>query len=215
MSKYGIAQTIITGLITLCALTCYVFINTYYLFAIIGSTGFAAFLLCFWFFRDPQRKIQAAIGKIYSPCDGTVKNIEKIKLNAQTNELYWKISVYLSLWNVHVNRIPYSGRVFIKMKKSGKYYPAFQSRVSDDNKHVLLGINTSVGKIYVKQIAGFLARQIVCIPQIQEEVRTGEKFGIIKMGSCVETFIPHSLILNVKKGDKVKAGITVLGDTGK
>ncbi|MEJ2628348.1 MAG: phosphatidylserine decarboxylase [bacterium] len=124
---------------------------------------------------------------------------------------FTKVSLYLSLWNVHVNWIPASGEIIFLEYKKGKFYPAFQNRASKQNESNLIGIRTEQGDIFVKQIAGLIARRIICTVSEGDTVTIGQKFGMIKFGSRVELFLPASIELTISPGDMVRGGETIIG----
>ncbi|MGH8003616.1 MAG: phosphatidylserine decarboxylase family protein [Limisphaerales bacterium] len=177
---------------------------------------FLSFLLLFltlffaYFFRDPERNTPTGNGLILSPADGKIVAIEAttepLFLKAQSQ----KISIFLSPLDVHINRIPASGKVEYLSYLPGKFLAAYQDKASTDNEQTAIGISTPNGKILFKQIAGVLARRIVCRLKPEQEVQAGEKFGMIRFGSRVDIFLPEGLELKVQKGDKVVGGETIL-----
>jgi len=172
-------------------------------------------LFTLYFFRDPIRFTDDTLNSniIISPADGKIINIEKFK-----NEKYEifpikselvNISIFMSPFNVHVNRIPISGKIFSLNYIKGKYLVAFDEKSSENNERTEIGIKTEDGKsMLFKQIAGFVARRIVCELAINNDVRRGEKFGMIKFGSRVDIIIDSGSEILIEKGQKVKAGIT-------
>jgi phosphatidylserine decarboxylase len=121
------------------------------------------------------------------------------------------ISVFMSVFNVHVNRIPISGQVYYVKYNKGRFLPAFEDKASLENEQNELGLDTSRGKIILKQIAGIIARRIVCKIKPGDAVKAGERFGMIKFGSRVDLFLPNNTEIKIELNQKVKAGETVIG----
>lgn len=168
-------------------------------------------LFVIYFFRDPVRKIVFNDKMILSPADGTVMEIRKIDHEDYIDGSALKVIIFLSLFNVHVNRSPISGKVAFVKYRPGKYIPAFKSHASDLNEMNSIGIENDKIKLIVNQITGFIARRIICWSKVGDNLTQGEKFGLIKFGSCTEIIIPSNAEIKVKQGDSVKGGITVIG----
>ncbi len=170
----------------------------------------AGFVL--FFFRDPERRAPAAPGVVVSPADGTVVEIvdvlepEYLKIRAR------RISIFLSPFNVHVNRSPIEGEVKYYRYRQGKFLRAFLPAASTENEQSIIGMEGPWGKITFKQIAGIIARRIVCDAQEGRKLKVGERFGIIKFGSRMDVFLPLDAPLKVRVRDKVTAGESVLGE---
>jgi phosphatidylserine decarboxylase len=162
--------------------------------------GFVAF-----FFRDPARKIPGDAGLIVSPADGKVIRILALPDGA------WQLSIFLSVLNVHINRSPIAGRVESVTYRTGKFLAAFDEKASVENEQNLIVINNGRHRIQFAQIAGILARRIVCWCKPGDQVGRGEKIGLIKFGSRVDVFFPPETRIQVKVGDKVKGGCSILG----
>ena len=173
---------------------------------------FLLFLTLFfvYFFRDPERKILSGENFILSPADGKIVVVESAKEPLFLKSQGQKISIFLSPLDVHINRIPASGKVDYLSYLPGKFLAAYKDKASTDNEQTAIGITSPNGKILFKQIAGVLARRIVCRLKPGQEVQAGEKFGMIRFGSRVDIFLPEGLELKVQKGDKVVGGETVL-----
>ena len=175
-----------------------------------------SFLLLFltlffaYFFRDPERTIPAGENLILSPADGKVVALEPASEPLFLKSQAQKISIFLSPLDVHINRIPITGKVDYLSYFPGKFMAAFEDRASTDNEQTAIGVTTAHGKILFKQIAGVLARRIICRLNLGQEVKAGEKFGMIRFGSRVDIFLPEGLELKVQKGDKVTGGKTVM-----
>lgn len=174
---------------------------------------FLSFL--FNFFRDPNRKTPQDSSLIIAPADGTVSHIVPVFEDNYLKCDTTKISIFMSVLNVHVNRVPVHGRVeFIKHTK-GKFLDARDDECFSSNENNVMGLSLigSQVKIAVKQIAGKIAKRIVCACKVGDVFQQGQRFGMIKFGSRVEVFVPNSVKFEVmvKVGDKVTAGKTVLG----
>ena len=174
---------------------------------------FLAFL--FNFFRDPNRHTPQGAGLIIAPADGTVSHIVPVFEDNYLKCDTTKISIFMSVLNVHVTRVPVYGRVaFIKHTK-GKFLDARDDECFSSNENNLMGLSImgSSTKIAVKQIAGKIAKRIVCACKTGDVFEQGQRFGMIKFGSRVEVFVPNSVKLDVmvRVGEKVTAGKTILG----
>src|SRR4030043_2472204 len=163
------------------------------------------------FFRDPDRTIPVAKGVFVSPADGKViliKDVyEKDYLKAESKE----ISIFMSLLNVHVNRSPCDGKVSLVKHSSGKFLVAHKDAASMENENTVMVLEGKDGKIVVRQVAGFLARRIVCRAEVGDKLRRGERYGMIKFGSRLDVYLPKDVKIKVKAGDKVKEGESILG----
>jgi phosphatidylserine decarboxylase len=164
-----------------------------------------------YFFRDPERIVPAGEDLILSAADGEVISIKPIHDVEFIGKEGTMISVFMSVFDVHVNRIPLSGRVDYGKYNKGKFLPAFEDNASLENEQNELGLDTTKGKIILKQIAGILARRIVCKIKPGDQVKTGRRFGMIKFGSRVDLFLPKNVEIKVKLNQKVKAGETIIG----
>jgi len=182
------------------------------LILLIISVFFISFTL--FFFRDPLRRLPEGIkeNEIISPADGKVMMIEETEENYFLKSKAKMIGIFLSPLNVHVNRIPVSGTVEYHQYVKGKYIAAFNHKSSEKNERTLIGINGKSFKVLFKQIAGFVARRIVCELRTGRKVKIGEKFGMIKFGSRVDVFVPENSIIKVSVNQKVKGGETILAE---
>ncbi|MDN3511584.1 MAG: phosphatidylserine decarboxylase family protein [Candidatus Jettenia sp.] len=210
LAKYGLRELIIFGV------SCIVGIG-FSLMVFPWMIPVPVFILMFLlnFFRDPDREVPQGTGLIISPADGIVSHIVPVFEDNYLQCNTTKISIFMSVLNVHVNRIPVHGRVeFIKHTK-GKFLDARDDECFRSNENNVMGLSLpgSHVKIAVKQIAGKIAKRIVCACKIGDVLRQGQRFGMIKFGSRVEVFIPDSVTFEimVKVGEKVTAGKTVLG----
>lgn len=170
-------------------------------------------LLIIYFFRDPDRTLINEKRAVLTPADGKVISIEK--LNNTDNLLKApaiKISIFMSIFNAHINRIPIRGKIAQLSYHPGKFFSANRDKASLYNEHNIVTLETDQRKkIVLVQIAGLIARRIVCWVKKGDLVETGQRFGLIRFGSRLEVYLPSDTTLMVKKGEKVKAGQTVIG----
>ncbi len=165
-----------------------------------------------YFFRDPERKTPEGNGLIISPADGKVFLIREFFENEFILDDVIQVSIFMSPLNVHVNRIPISGEIKFLRYIPGKYVVAFDEKSSENNERKIIGIETEDGiKVLVKQIAGFIARRIVCEVGKGDKVKAGQRYGMIKFGSRVDVIMPKNKVeILVSIGQKVKAGETII-----
>jgi len=171
-------------------------------------------LFTLYFFRNPERSADCEPEDILSPADGVVMSIEEVDEYRFIKGPAVKISIFLSVLNVHVNRVPVEAQVEYIDYQPGKYLPAFKSHASEINERNYLGIKTLTRRpqyILLVQITGFIARRIVCWSKPGDHLDQGERFGLIKFGSCTEIYLPRGTEIYAEKGMKVRGGITVLG----
>jgi phosphatidylserine decarboxylase len=164
-----------------------------------------------FFFRDPERKISSTPQQILSPADGQVMAITEYEDTEYFNARVKKVTIFLSVLNVHINRSPIAGKVIYLKYKAGKFLPAYREEAGLVNERNTIGIENNQLKVFVHQIAGILARRIVCQSKVGDQLEQGQRFGLIKFGSCTEIIVPAHVEIIVKKNQKVKAGISVLG----
>ena len=165
----------------------------------------AAFFL--WFFRDPQRAIPNDPGAVVSPADGKVTDVSTIKVEGRT---FKRISIFLNVFDVHVNRSPASGIIRGAHYQSGKFLNAMNPACADCNEQNTVTIEGEGHTIIFKQIAGLLARRIVFTKKIGDSVQRGERVGLIKFGSRTDLLLDPSSRIEVKVGDRVKGGSSIL-----
>jgi len=170
----------------------------------------AAFM--FYFFRDPERQVPSAPGLIVSPADGTVVEIVDEEEPDYIRGPARRISIFLSPFDVHVNRAPAEGDVEYVRYHAGKFLRAFLPEASRENEQAVIGLRSPWGKVTFKQIAGILARRIVCDARQGMPLKRGERFGIIKFGSRMDVFVPLNTAVRVRVRDKVKGGESILGE---
>ncbi len=169
-------------------------------------------LLMVYFFRDPERTTDLAPGIILSPADGKVVAIKTDLSHAFVGNHATQVSIFLSVLDVHVNRVPASGTVSFVSYIAGKFMAAFADKASTDNEQTEIGMITDVGQpLAFKQIAGLIARRIVCRLEPGNDVQAGRRMGIIKFGSRVDIILPQKTDIRVRKGERVVGGLTVIG----
>ena len=187
------------------------------IFALLGLTGLAIFALIVTFcicgfFRDPDRVIPNKEGAIVSPADGKVIRVGHVENSPFFAGESNKISIFMSVFNVHVNRIPFDGRIKKVNYHPGKFFSANLDKASEKNEHNAVFLETQNGiDMCVVQVAGLIARRIICKVQPGEEVRRGQRFGIICFGSRLDVYLPVNTHIEAAVGDKVKAGTSILG----
>jgi phosphatidylserine decarboxylase len=186
-------------------------------FAILGLVTLSliglvvTFFICY-FFRDPDRIIPNDAGCVVSPADGKVISAGVVDNSHFYEGSCMKISIFMSIFNVHVNRIPYEGRINEVQYYPGKFFSANLDKASANNEHNAVFVETEGGKnICTVQVAGLIARRIICKVQKGDVVHRGQRFGLICFGSRIDVYLPSAMRLKVVIGDKVKAGTSVLG----
>lgn len=166
----------------------------------------AAFFL--WFFRDPERAIPDEAGALVSPGDGKVTDIAPVTVGSQKQT---RISIFLSVFDVHVNRSPIAGAVREIRYQRGKFINAMSASCAEENEQNIVTVEGDGQTVVFKQIAGLLARRIVFNPKVGDRLKRGQRVGLIKFGSRVDVLFDASARVNVKVGDRVKGGASVLG----
>lgn len=175
---------------------------SYYIFGIL-------FIFSLNFFRDPQRSTPEGENLLISPADGKVVLIDEIEDDAVGSAK--QISIFLNVFNVHSNKMPVDGVVDSMEYKKGKFKAAFDHSASDVNEQAIVVLSRGNIKIKIKQIAGLIARRIHCYVKVGSEVKPGQRFGFIMFGSRTDLIVPFNSVVNVKVGDKVTGGRTIVG----
>ncbi len=216
--KEGFATITIT-IIVLVGLN--LLINNYFgenypiVFNIFLGISIVLFLIVLQFFRSPSRKLIRDDKFIVAPADGKVVVIEETEENEFFKDKRIQVSIFMSPLNVHVNRYPISGQVLLSRYHPGLYLVAWHPKSSTENERTTVVIKTNNNKqILLRQIAGALARRIVCYPKDGWMVRQGEEMGFIKFGSRVDLFLPLDTKIKVKLDQKVSGGETIIADIG-
>lgn len=167
-------------------------------------------MLVLYFFRDPERVIPTGEDLILSPADGEVLAIENVDEPLFLQARALRISIFMSIWDVHVNRSPVAGEVQLVQHVPGRFVQAFRPEASEVNEHILLGIQVGKRRVLVKQIAGILARRCVSYAGEGEHLARGQRFGIIRFSSRVDLFLPPDVRVRVQPGDRVLGGSSIL-----
>ena len=160
-----------------------------------------------YFFRDPDRVAPASPDAVVSPADGRVVEVVEESLEGAPGR---RISIFLSVWDVHVNRSPVAGTIRRVDYKPGKFYAALRARASLENEQNIIRVSTPHGDMVFKQIAGWIARRVLCWKAVGDTVRLGERIGMIRFGSRTDVWLPLAAEIVVKRGDSVRGGVTLL-----
>ena len=185
--------------------------NNNVLMYIFAAITFFLFGFTIYFFREPSRNVPTGKDIIVAPSDGLVLGIEEIEEPDFIQGSVTRISIFLSLFDVHVNYVPLSGTVELVKYEKGKFFRANTQSASKENAHSKIGLETAYGKIVFKQSVGMIARRIVCHLRYGDKVTTGQKFGFIKFGSRLEVFCPSWVVVKVNVGERLKGAETIIG----
>jgi phosphatidylserine decarboxylase len=183
-----------------------------------GAPGTASLLFivtafAVWFFRNPERAVPVQEGIIVSPADGRVIGVERGAVSEYVPGTFTKVSIFMNVFNVHVNRIPCTGVVSSISYRQGKFFSADLDKASALNERNAVVLTTDKGRSLVAvQIAGLIARRIVCWVTEGMSVQRGERFGLIRFGSRLEVFLPADAAVFAQVGDRVRAGETTIGE---
>ena len=207
MHREGIKFVLIFALIT---------VGFFFISDWLGWAGVGLTIWCYYFFRDPQRTTPTRDGLLVSPADGIISLIEKAvppEELGMSPEALTRVSVFMNVFNCHVNRAPIAGDVVSIAYRAGKYFNASLDKASSDNERNSLALKIADGRqIAVVQIAGLVARRIVCFVKKSQVMRTGERFGLIRFGSRVDVYLPEGVHPLVSVGQSMVAGETVIAD---
>ncbi|MBN1276356.1 MAG: phosphatidylserine decarboxylase family protein [Deltaproteobacteria bacterium] len=208
-NEWPVAKEGLPFIILGCAVTA-VFIYLHWSFFSV-LTGIITLFTVF-FFRDPSRNNEADENAVLAPADGAILEVVDISDDNPLEEPAKKISIFMSVFNVHVNRVPISGTIKNIVYNPGRFFSANLDKASHYNENNRVIMETSgLKKIVVIQIAGLIARRIACWIKEGDHVKTGQRFGLIRFGSRLEVYIPGNSQINVKPGQKVRAGVTIIG----
>lgn len=167
------------------------------------------------FFRDPKRVIPAEPGALVAPADGRIVEVEEVNECEYLGGKARKISVFMNLFNVHVNRMPVAARVIRVIRQPGGFMPADRKQASRKNSRVLLLLETNEGqRLLVVQVAGLVARRIICYARAGDFLEKGQRFGVILFGSRVDVYLPLDFQPRVGPGTVTRAGVTIIGEMG-
>jgi len=172
-----------------------------------------AVVTCFfiYFFRNPPRKIIYNPLHLLSPADGKVMSIVEVQDDEYLGEAGTKVTIFLSPFDVHVNRSPMEGTIKFQQYVCGRFRPAYKAIAAWENERHAIGIESPHCRILVTQVAGILARRIVSWVTLGTDLAQGQLYGMIKFGSCTELIMPRNVEILVSKGQRVRAGLTVIG----
>src|SRR5579875_3004842 len=193
---YGVSLLVVTAI---------VWYGTH--FVSLSLVPFLLALFLMWFFRDPSRRVPRDPGLIVSPADGKVEDAEWIETSAGSRV---RVSIFLNVFDVHVNRAPVGGTVSLVEYREGAFLNALNAESAIHNEQTLITIDAGDYTVSFKQIAGLLARRIVCNLREGDRVERGQRMGLIKFGSRTDVLLPGNAELRVKAGDRVKGGSSVL-----
>ncbi len=172
-----------------------------------------AVVCCFftYFFRNPPRKVEYNPFHLLSPADGKVMSITDVHEDEYLGEDGKKVTIFLSPFDVHVNRSPMEGTIKFQQYVCGRFRPAYKAIAAWENERHAIGIESEYCRILVTQVAGILARRIVSWVTLGTDLQQGQLYGMIKFGSCTEIIVPNNVDILVHKGQRVRAGVTIIG----
>lgn len=188
----------------------------FWLFAPLGWIALGLTIWCYYFFRDPKRSVPLDPGLIISPADGVISLIERAVPPAELGmgpEALTRVSVFMNVFNCHVNRMPIGGQIDAIAYRAGKFFNASLDKASSDNERNSVAIRLDDGrKVAVVQIAGLVARRIVCFTRVGQVLRTGDRFGLIRFGSRLDVYLPEGVEPQVALGQTMVAGESIIAD---
>ncbi len=164
-------------------------------------------LFVLYFFRDPERTVPSDPTAVVSPADGRVVAVVDEPLDGAPGH---RLSIFLSIWNVHVQRAPVAGRIARVVYKPGKFYGAFRESASRENEQNIVYMDTAQGCVVFKQIAGAIARRVLCWKREGDQAARGERVGLIRFGSRVDIWLPNSASIVARRGENVKGGESIV-----
>ncbi len=168
-------------------------------------------LFMVFFFRDPERTAPPGAGLFLAPADGKVIFVDTVREDRYLKAEAVKVSIFMSAFDVHVNRAPFGGIVREVVHRPGRFMAAYKEEASLANEHIDMVLDTSAGPIVVRQVAGLMARRAVCRVKPGDRLESGERYGVIKFGSRVDLYLPKSSEIRVKLNARTTAGETVIG----
>ncbi|HUW05979.1 MAG TPA: phosphatidylserine decarboxylase family protein [Williamwhitmania sp.] len=206
---YGILRVLIFGLVVFNLLI--VLLLPLFVLYITALASLLMTLFTLRFFRVPTRVVTYQEGVLIAPADGTVVAIEEVMENEFFHEPRRQVSIFMSVWNVHINWFPVSGKVDYFKHHHGKYLVAWHPKSSEENERTSVVVSTPTGKaILLRQIAGYVARRVVCYATVGNPITAGDQMGFIKFGSRVDIFLPLDAQVEVAINQKVVGTQTVL-----
>lgn len=215
ITKYGYSTLAVISVIVFLFIVLSFFVQNNYLKAALIVLPILFLIFSINFFRDPERTAPNAENVVVSPADGKVIIIKEIEDKKFVNGPAKQISIFMSPFNVHVNRIPIDGEVKYLKYHKGDYIVAFEDKASERNERSEFGIESIYGKVFFTQVAGFIARRIVYEIKEGDSVKIGNKFGMIKFGSRVDVIVSNDWDVKVSMNQNVRAGETILFEYNK
>lgn len=211
IAREGLVLILIGGVITVGLIASATRYDSRVLF-VLGLVFAVLTLFTVFFFRDPDRSFAGDDYVLVAPADGRVLSVDTVGREDFTGGEATKVSIFLSIFDVHINRVPAGGKVDYVKYNPGRFLAAFRDKASHLNEQTEVGMTTGTGhRIVFKQIAGLIARRIVCRLKQGDEVSAGDRFGMIRFGSRAELFVPVGTDIHIKPGEHVKGGRTVVG----
>lgn len=210
ITKYGYSTLAIISVIVFLFIVLSFFVQNNYLKAILIALPILFLVFSINFFRDPERTPPNSDNVVVSPADGKVIIIKDLIDNKFVKDSAKQISIFMSPFNVHVNRIPIDGKITFLRYYKGDYILAFEDKASERNERSEFGIESKYGKVFFTQVAGFIARRIVYEIKEGDSVKMGNRFGMIKFGSRVDVIVAKDWDVKVSLNQNVKAGETIL-----
>jgi phosphatidylserine decarboxylase len=214
-TKYGYSTIGTITIIVFVFIAVSFFVQNPFLKAILIIIPIVFFIFTLNFFRDPDRLTPSDDNIVVSPADGRVLFVKEVIDHKFIKGKAKQISIFMSPLNVHVNRIPITGTIENLKYHKGEYIAAFEDKASEKNERAEFVISNNKGKVFFTQVAGFIARRIIYELKVNDSVKIGERFGMIKFGSRVDVVVPFEWKEKVKKDDKVTAGETILFEISK
>ena len=211
---YGIILTALSLILVILAIIFFL-LDCTAAFIFCAVIGLIKFLFIMWFFRCPQRDLVKGDNLVVSSCDGKVIIIKETEENEYLKCKCLQLSIFMSVVNVHVNYYPISGKVLYAKHHQGKYLIASYPKASEKNERTSIAVETNTKnkhQILFRQIAGYVARRIVCYAKVGDKAEQGSQVGFIKFGSRMDLFLPLDTKIVVKEGDKVRACETILAE---
>ncbi|MCK4401328.1 phosphatidylserine decarboxylase family protein [bacterium] len=202
IAKDGLPIIVFFVLLTMLSAFLHIFVSV--IFLILLS-------FCVFFFRDPEREITKGENIVLAPADGKVVAIEQIQDSKISDEPVRRISIFLSVFDAHINRAPIDGQVIYLEYSKGRFLDARNPKASEVNENNFMVFSHKGTKIAIRQIAGKIARRVVCKCNKGDNLKIGERIGMIRFGSRTDLFLPMNAEISAKVGDMVKAGITIMG----
>lgn len=214
ITSYALRDVILFTIILLAGTTLCLLVGIIWL----GVTLLLVLGFIWYFFRDPERSIIKHQGRLLAPADGRVVEVSLVDEDEYLRARATKISIFMSIFDVHVNRMPCSAQVEFVDYRRGRFFDARTQEASSKNESNAIGLVSDRGERFLlRQVAGLVARRIVCAIEIGDHLEQGQRFGMVKFGSRVELFIPENVTtrIRVKEGQRVVAGLTVLAELGR